>query len=416
MRGRDVYAPGGEGRAEIAPRGGRAWGFSKPLRRVSGGLAAAIVLRGGRRHEAELFELPVEGRAVVVENLRGLLDVAAGAFERLRDGLALYLLHRHVGRDDAAEVRGLDRVELLGQVFGHDLPLLREEDGVLDDRLKLAHVAGPVVARQQRVGRLRDAADALPVLLRVAQQEVLGEQHHVVRPLAQRGRLDLDGADAEVEVFAQRPLIDHLRRVAVGRGEEAEVHGQLLLVAEAAQAALLQDAQQLGLQVRGHLRYLVEQQRPARGRLDQRALVAVGAGEGPAAVAEQLRLDQLRRDGGAVDADEGALDARARAVEGRRHQLLARPRLALYQHRGVRRRGRADDLVNLLDLRVAADETEVVAVALERALERAVLALDVVELQGARRQHERLLGGEGLFEVVEGAALDGLDGEVERPV
>jgi hypothetical protein len=54
--------------------------------------------------------------------------------------------------------------------------------------------------------------------------------------------------DAEVEVFAQRPFRDHLRRVAVGRRDEAEVDGQLLLVAEAAQAALLEDAQQLRLQ------------------------------------------------------------------------------------------------------------------------------------------------------------------------
>ena len=123
----------------------------------------------------------------------------------------------------------------------------------------------------------------------------------------------LDGADPEIEVFAQHALLDHLRRIAVGRGDEAEVHIELLLVAETAHLPLLQNAQQLRLKVDGHLGDLVEEQGAACGGLDQTAPVAVGPGEGPAAVAEQLRLDQLLRDGGAVDADEGA---RRRACSG----------------------------------------------------------------------------------------------------
>src|SRR5215212_3242949 len=67
---------------------------------------AGLFVGVGVGHEAELLELAVERRAVVVEDLGGLLDVAAGAFERLRDGLALDLFHRHVGRDDAAGVGG----------------------------------------------------------------------------------------------------------------------------------------------------------------------------------------------------------------------------------------------------------------------------------------------------------------------
>jgi hypothetical protein len=58
--------------------------------------------------------------------------------------------------------------------------------------------------------------------------------------------------------------------------------------------------------VRGHLGDLVQEERAARRRLDEAALVAVGAGERALPVAEQLRLDQLRRERRAVDADVGA--------------------------------------------------------------------------------------------------------------
>jgi hypothetical protein len=132
--------------------------------------------------------------------------------------------------------------------------------------------------------------------------------------------------------------------------------------------------------VRGHLGNLVEQKRPARGGLDQAPLVAVGPRERAALVAEQLRLDEFRGDGRAVDADEGEVGARAPEVKGGGDQLLARAGLALDEDGGVRGRGGADDLPNLPHLRVVADEPEVVAVGGERAPEDAVLALDGLKL------------------------------------
>jgi hypothetical protein len=108
--------------------------------------------------------------------------------------------------------------------------------------------------------------------------------------------------------------------------------------------------------------------------------------------------------------------ARALGVERGGDQLLARPRLALDEDGGVRRRGGADDGAHLPHLRVVAEDAEVVGLARERALEQAVLAPHLLELQRALRQHDDLLGRERLLDVVEGSALDGLDGGVERAV
>src|SRR4051794_37915262 len=48
-------------------------------------------------------------------------------------------------------------------------------------------------------------------------------------------------------------------------------------------------------------------------------------------MSEELRLGELRRDGGAVEANAGPRAARARGVQRRRDQLLARTGLAAYE-------------------------------------------------------------------------------------
>src|SRR5574338_643873 len=133
-----------------------------------------------------------------------------------------------------------------------------------------------------------------------------------------------------------------------------------------------------------HLGDLVEEQRAAGCRFDESALVAVGAGERAFFVAEQLGFHQLVRDGGAVDAREGKFSARALIVKSRRDQFFAGARLAFYKDRGVRRRGSADDAVDLSHLWIAADDSEVVAITKQRRiLEAAVLTFDGLELQRA---------------------------------
>src|SRR2546428_11928841 len=59
-----------------------------------------------------------------------------------------------------------------------------------------------------------------------------------------------------------------------------------------------------------------------------------GSGEGPPLVPEHLRLDQVLRNGGAVDAHERLRGARALAVDPPRHELLPRARLARDEHPG----------------------------------------------------------------------------------
>ena len=74
----------------------------------------------------------------------------------------------------------------------------------------------------------------------------------------------------------------------------------------APELALLQHAQQLHLHDRAHLADLVEEDRALLGDLDQPLLVAVGAGERAAHVAEQLGVEQRLGQRAAVDAPRTA--------------------------------------------------------------------------------------------------------------
>ena len=137
------------------------------------------------------------------------------------------------------------------------------------------------------------------------------------------------------QVLAQLALAHGLGRIDVGGGDDADVHGLLALAAERPERPFLQDAQQLGLRRRRHLRDLVEEQRAAVGQLERALPPRDRAGERALLVAEQLRLEQRVGNRRAVERHERLRRARAELVDGLRDQFLAGARLAADQHRGA---------------------------------------------------------------------------------
>ena len=105
------------------------------------------------------------------------------------------------------------------------------------------------------------------------------------------------------------PSLDRFVEVAVGGGDDADIDLDRLGAADAVDLALLDGAQQLGLQADVHLADFVEQQRAAVGFLELADAAGDGAGEGALLMAEQFALQQVLRDGGAVDRDEGLVGA-----------------------------------------------------------------------------------------------------------
>ena len=193
----------------------------------------------------------------------------------------------------------------------------------------------------------------------------------------------------------------------MGGADDPGVDRDRLAAADPLDHPLLQEAQQLDLQRQRDVADLVEEQRAAMGELD----LALGgldrAGEGALLVAEQLGLEQVLGDRGAVDRDEAAAAAPARLVDAAGEQLLAGAAGAEQHHRDV---GIGDPLDGARDLRHFGrggdHRAEHGAVVADLLLEPPVLGLDAVELEGAADDQAELVDVDRLLVEIIGARRD----------
>ena len=244
---------------------------------------------------------------------------------------------------------------------------------------------------------------------------MLGEERNVLPALAKRGQLHRDHVEAVEEVLAKLPFLHHLAELDVGRGDDADVDLDGLDAAEPHELALLDDAQQLGLGLERNVADLVEEDRPLVGELEEPLLRVDRAGEGALHVAEEVRLEEVRRQVAGVDGDERLVGSRRVLMERPRHELLAGAALAVDQNRGAARRRLHDQVEDLLHPRAAADDlAEPVGVRLEILAEHAVLGDEAALGQGVAHDGEHFVVLERLGDVVEGAALHRGDRALDR--
>src|SRR5262245_39536986 len=238
----------------------------------------------------------------------------------------------------------------------------REDDGALEHVLQLADVPGPSIGDETSHGLPAHSVDTLADASSELVDQEADQERDVLGAFPERGKRDGEDAEAIVEVLAERAGADNLEQVAVGGGDDPDIDRDGRAAADALDLALLQDAEELGLGLRGELADLVEEKGAAVGQLEAADPPGDGAGEGALLVAEQLALDQAGGQGGAVDLDQWPGRALAVRVDRPGNQLLAGPGLAgdersgvgrshpadLVQH-GQQRGGPAHDLLEIVD-------------------------------------------------------------------
>ena len=112
-------------------------------------------------------------------------------------------------------------------------------------------------------------------------------------------------------------------------------------------------------------------------------------------MAEQLALEQARRDGGAVDLDERPPSAPTQVVNGTGDQLLAGARLAADEHGRVRRRDRLHLVQHAFQRRGLTDDVLEVVLGADLVLEVDLLRGELVLELGDLLERERVLDREG---------------------
>ena len=173
-----------------------------------------------------------------------------------------------------------------------------------------------------------------PPMLR---SELREQRRDVLPPVAQGRQPHGHPFQPRQQIGAEAAGARRVQQRQLTRDDDADVDRDGTGLAERLHLALLEHAQQLGLQRQRQIRHLVEQQRPGLRAAEDAGARLVGAGERPLPVAEQLTFGQRFGERGAVDRDERAA-ASAPGVDRARHDLLAGSGLALEHDRQIARR------------------------------------------------------------------------------
>src|ERR1043166_3117325 len=208
-----------------------------------------------------------QGAGVETEKYRGPgfpLDSPAGLPEHLSDMVALHL------------ARGLEVLPgLLAGRRGCLEPVQDPERGALagdhrplDDALQLTHVAGPVVLLELIQGLFLHGFELSPDLLVELGDEETDQQRDVFLALPERRDRDGENIETVEQVLPELPLADLFLQVAVGGGDDPHVDFDRAGITQSLELAFLDDPEQPGLQLQGHLADLVEQYGAAPCRLE----------------------------------------------------------------------------------------------------------------------------------------------------
>src|SRR6267143_188367 len=199
----------------------------------------------------------------------------------------------------------------------------RYDYGTLDHILKFSYVPWPMISAQgihcRRRNRFNHPVHAAGKLLR----EVPHQQRDI--PLAFPQGRDVDGENiqAKEEIGSELLLAHHRFLIAGCCGNQKRICSKRARASQPLELPLLQHAEQFGLQFERNFSYFVQKNGAAIGHFEAADPLRDRSGECAFLVPEQLALQQARRNGRAVELDEGFGAPRAQIMNGARDQFFS---------------------------------------------------------------------------------------------
>src|SRR5690606_7666777 len=202
---------------------------------------------------------------------------------------------------------------------------------------QLSHVSRPRITEQRRLRLGREADDRPPEASAQAAQVSMQERLQVGRAFTKRWNLELDDAEAIVEIAAKSAALHLELQIPVGGRDDAYVDRHQAVRSHRAKLSLLQYTQQFRLHAQREFAELIEEQGAPVGELEVAPPTSVRSREGALLVSEELTFDELARDGSAVQGDEGSASPTLDMDEVG-DEFFAHPCLAQDEDRGLRGR------------------------------------------------------------------------------
>jgi hypothetical protein len=154
--------------------------------------------------------------------------------------------------------------------------------------------------------------------------------------------MDLEGIDAEEQIFAKRTGLDHRLEVPVSCADDAGIDMDDLVVPDASQIAAFEHSEQFGLHSQWEFADFIEENRPSIGSFEEPLSVQIRTGECTFDVTEQFALDKVFWQSAAVDGNKRLVATQAFLVHGAGDKFFAASGLAADQDRARRRRDARD--------------------------------------------------------------------------
>ena len=172
------------------------------------------------------------------------------------------------------------------QIAGLDFPTGFQNYGALDYVAQFTDVARPMMRQQLLLGRRRKLFNVLVHRGAELPQEMLRQQENIVASFAQRRRRKLHHIQPVKQILPKLVLANRVNDVPVRCGNQPYVHAQFLIPANACEAAVLQEAEQLGLQWPAHIANLIQKNRSSMRFLNPSKLLLERPGKRAAFMAK----------------------------------------------------------------------------------------------------------------------------------
>src|SRR5580765_2692414 len=161
------------------------------------------------------------------------------------------------------------------------------------------------------------------------------EERDVFLSFAKRRYKKWNHVEPVKQIFAEVAARDLFFQILVGRGNHANVDGDGLIAAHRRKALLVESAQDLRLRLQAHVADFIEEKRSPMSPLELAFLVGGSSRKRSFAVSEELALNQVFGNRGAVNFDESLVLAQALRMDRMGHEFLASARFTVDQHAAI---------------------------------------------------------------------------------
>jgi len=181
-------------------------------------------------------------------------------------------------------------LKLHGQMMLLDGLPTTESHSVLDGVLQLPSVAWPVESAKA-THRLWREAQREPLFSADKGQKVSRQGGDLDGSFSQGGHVDGDHPEAIIKILSKASLLDGLREIHIGSGDEACAQGLSLVGAQGDEEPLLHHPQELYLESLGHISDLIQKEGPSPSQGEAALTILESPGESSTLMTEKFTLE-----------------------------------------------------------------------------------------------------------------------------